>query len=85
MDTPDSKTYVSDFKTQRAVERQLGIIREALNQLKKIGAPLNFGNTEKIIGLRNRLIHGYDSIDNAIIWSVVQNHIEEKTRQYLNN
>jgi uncharacterized protein with HEPN domain len=26
---------------------------------------------EQIIGLRNRLIHGYDSVDMAIVWQIV--------------
>lgn len=26
----------------------------------------------KIVGLRNRLIHGYDSVDDEILWDIVQ-------------
>jgi len=29
----------------------------------------------KIIGMRNRIIHGYDSVDDAIVWDAVKNHI----------
>jgi uncharacterized protein with HEPN domain len=31
----------------------------------------------KIVGLRNRLIHGYDSIDYEMLWSVVVQKIPE--------
>jgi uncharacterized protein with HEPN domain len=27
------------------------------------------------IGLRNRIVHGYDSVDDHLIWTVVQLHI----------
>lgn len=33
-------------------------------------------NSVKIIGLRNRLIHAYDSIDNTIIWAILKRHVE---------
>lgn len=26
----------------------------------------------QIIGMRNRIIHGYDSVDHMIVWDVVQ-------------
>ena len=35
VDISDFKAYQEDLKTQSAVERQLAIIGEALNQLKK--------------------------------------------------
>ncbi|WP_255462801.1 DUF86 domain-containing protein [Galbibacter sp. BG1] len=58
--------YEKDLKTQSAVERQLGIIGEALNQLKKYDPQINIKNDQQINGFRNRLIHAYDSIDNSI-------------------
>jgi uncharacterized protein with HEPN domain len=27
------------------------------------------------IGLRNRIVHGYDTVDDALIWRVVQDHV----------
>ena len=32
---------------------------------------------EQIIGLRNRLIHGYDSVDMAIVWQIVTTDLPE--------
>ena len=29
----------------------------------------------QIVGIRNRLIHGYRNIDNDVIWEVIQTHI----------
>lgn len=68
--------YVADFKTQSAVERQLGIIGEAINKYNKLFPAEKLQNSSKIIGLRNRLVHAYDSIDNSIIWTIIKNHLE---------
>lgn len=57
--------YEKDITTRSATERQLSIIGEALNQLRKL--KIDVSNGDKIIGLRNRVIHSYDAIDNAII------------------
>jgi uncharacterized protein with HEPN domain len=40
----------------------------------------------QVVGLRNRLIHGYDSIDDEIIWDIVQTKLlplNEKLRALL--
>jgi uncharacterized protein with HEPN domain len=53
----------------------LGIIGEAANQIRKMDADAPISSLNQIIGLRNMLIHAYDSLDNAIIWSVIVNHL----------
>ena len=65
-----------DHKTQSAVERQLVIVGEALNKLRKEedGAMINDHN--QIIAFRNRLVHAYDGIDNAIVWVILKRHLE---------
>ena len=30
-----------------------------------------------LIGMRNRIIHGYDTVDDAIVWDAVQNHVPQ--------
>ncbi len=69
------ENYQADLKTQSAVERQLGIIGEAINKFEKLFPEFNLDNSRKIIGLRNRLIHSYDSIDSSIIWAIIKNHL----------
>ena len=34
-----------------------------------------FPELRKIIGMRNRIIHGYDNVDEELIWDVVQNRL----------
>jgi uncharacterized protein with HEPN domain len=69
------KDYHSDFKTQSAVERQLAIIGEAINKYEKFLPEHPIQNARQISGMRNRLIHAYDSIDSSIIWAIVKNHL----------
>ncbi|HOO84003.1 MAG TPA: DUF86 domain-containing protein [Prolixibacteraceae bacterium] len=67
--------YISEIKTKRAIERNLEIIREAVNRILKKDKKFKLDNAEKIIGTRNRIIHGYDKISDDLIWSIVINHL----------
>ena len=67
--------YLNDIKTRSAVERHLGIIGEAVNKYNKLDSNDLLLNTRQIIGLRNRIIHAYDSIDDNIIWITVKKHL----------
>jgi uncharacterized protein with HEPN domain len=77
VDVTNFNIYQDDLKTQSAVERQLTIIGEALNQLKKIETDLEIENDKQIIGFRNRLVHTYDSIDNSIVWAIINRHLKK--------
>jgi uncharacterized protein with HEPN domain len=67
--------YISDIKTKRAIERDLEIIGEAVNRILKRDKSFELNNARKIIGVRNRIIHGYDSFSDDLIWSIVINHL----------
>lgn len=73
--------YSNDMKTQSAVERQIGIIGEAANKYDKLSLDNSIENINLIIGLRNRIIHAYDSIDAAVIWAIVVNHLPNLKRE----
>ena len=67
--------YDSDIKTKRAIERNLEIIGEAVNRILKKDENFKLDNSEKIVGTRNRIIHGYDKVSDDLIWSIVINHL----------
>ena len=67
--------YVSDLKTQSAVERQLGIIGEAVNKFEVLHPEESLDNARKIVGFRNRLIHAYDAVDSSMIWAILKKHL----------
>ena len=75
--------FQSDEMFRAAVERKLGIIGEAFNQLETADASVTgrFPELRKIVGLRNRVIHGYDNVDEEIIWDVVQNKLPALQKQ----
>ncbi|HAF30671.1 MAG TPA: hypothetical protein DCG75_16640 [Bacteroidales bacterium] len=66
---------------RRAVERELEIIGEASNRILKIDDQFPIDNARKIIDLRNWVIHGYDKVDNVIIWGVLMNHLPKLKKQ----
>src|SRR5512133_2799545 len=67
--------YLSDLKTQSAVERQLGIIGDAIKSYDKLVPETPLSNTRQIAGFRNRLIHTYDAIDQTIVWTIIKRHL----------
>lgn len=60
---------------KRAVERELEIIGEATNRILLIENKIEITAARRIVDLRNRVIHGYDKIDDALIYGVLQRHI----------
>jgi len=67
--------YEKNRQLQHAVERNLEIIGEATKRMLEIDPSINISNARKIVGTRNRIIHGYDDIDNTEIWSIVINSL----------
>jgi uncharacterized protein with HEPN domain len=66
-----------DELLQAAVERKLSIIGEAFVQLRAED-PITaekFPDLRRIVGMRNRLVHGYDQLDLDVVWDTVVNHV----------
>ncbi len=73
---------------QDAVERNLEVIGEAVNQLLKIYPEIQISNARRIVDARNKIIHGYDSVEPVNIWAIVINHLpklREDVNQLLNS
>ena len=75
-DTPkDFLEYQNDLKTRRAVERNVEIIGEAMSRVLNRDSSIQLPNSRKIVDTRNRIIHGYDTVSDDIIWGIIINHL----------
>ncbi|MCI5221665.1 MAG: DUF86 domain-containing protein [Candidatus Electrothrix sp. AR4] len=82
----DFKVYQSNKMLRRAVEREFEIIGEAMGRIEKSFPDIQISSKRQIISMRNRVIHGYDKIDNEIIWGTIVRHLpilKEEVRQLL--
>ena len=79
----DFSDYTSDEMVQAAVERRFEIIGEALSRIKRLDTSLldDIPEHERIIGFRNIIIHGYDTIDVAIVWDAISNQLPKLKEQ----
>jgi uncharacterized protein with HEPN domain len=68
-------SYRNDIRTRRAVERNIEIIGEALSRIMAKDPTIEITNARKIVDTRNRIIHGYDSVSDEIVWGIVINHL----------
>jgi uncharacterized protein with HEPN domain len=66
--------YKSDSMLRSAVERKFEIMGEALTRIRKVDEQVltQIRDHRDIISFRNILIHGYDTIDDRIVWGVIQ-------------
>lgn len=71
-DVGNFEQYRKNSLIKSAVERHLAIIGEAVNKFLKESIENELVYSRQIIGLRNRLIHSYDNIDDRIIWTVLK-------------
>ena len=69
--------YESDAMLRAAVERQCEIIGEAVAQLARVDEATvsRISEYRRIIAFRNILIHEYMSIDNRLVWDVIDKYI----------
>ena len=68
------ESFSEDRRARQLVERNFAIIGEAANRLRKYHprAAEQISSIHQIIGFRNAIIHGYDRLDYATVWNVVQ-------------
>ena len=73
--------YEADPMLRSAVERQLMIVGEALNRLRKIEPEVlaTITNSREIIAFRNILVHGYDVIRNEVVWGILDSDLSTLT------
>ena len=79
----DLAAYQADAMCRAAVERKFEIIGEACVRLRE-RFPESYEklpDAPRIVGFRNRIIHGYDDVDDAIVWDVVTGKLPDLSAQ----
>lgn len=73
--------FLENKLLRRGIERELEIIGEAVNRILKIDNRIEITDARRIVNLRNWVIHGYDTVDNVIVWGVISRDIPKLKEQ----
>lgn len=75
--------YARDRMLRSAVERQFEVIGEALSGLLRVAPELStrVSDSRRIIAFRNRLIHGYASVADEVVWGVIEANLATLKRE----
>lgn len=78
--------YQQNKLLRRGIEREIEIIGEATNRILRIDPEFNLTNARQIVDTRNWVIHGYDKVDDVVIWGIISNHLpnlKKEVEEYL--
>lgn len=75
--------FKKDLKTRKAIERNIEIIGEAVSRILNVNPEIKITNARKIVDTRNRIIHGYDSVSEEIIWAIVSKDLGKLRQEIL--
>ena len=76
--------YQSNKLLRRGVVRELEIIGEAVSRILKLDEGIEISDSRRIVDLRNWVIHGYDKVDDVIIWGIISRDIPKLKDQIEN-
>ena len=84
------EAYSSDIRTKAACERMFEIIGESLRRIRTDFPDIfsQIPDADQIISFRNIIAHGYDIIDDDLVWSSITNEVPPLTHiceQFLND
>lgn len=72
------KEILTNIKTINFYEGLLSVnlklLGEAINKIKKI-QKIDIQFHKQMIGLRNKIIHSYDNVDDIIMWGIITKHL----------
>jgi len=75
----DFELYNASELVKSAVERQFINIGESLSRIKQVDLTM-FGqipNAQRIVGFRNVLVHGYESISDRLVWGIIGENLPD--------
>jgi uncharacterized protein with HEPN domain len=71
------EVYLADIMLRSAVERQFEILGEALSRVVRVEPSFRdrFPEIGEVIGMRNRIAHRYDGLDDEIIFNTIKDNV----------
>ena len=76
--------YQNNKLLRRGVEREIEIMGEAMNRALRLNPDLKIENARQIVDTRNWVIHGYDKVDDVVIWGIVSKHLPNLKKEIEN-
>ena len=77
--------FLANELVQDAVVRNIGIVGEAAKQLLDVAPEFSRKHPEipfaEVYGMRNRVIHGYSSVNPSVVWDSVRVDVPELRNQ----
>ncbi|HEA28577.1 MAG TPA: DUF86 domain-containing protein [Leeuwenhoekiella sp.] len=83
----DFNTFTKNKLLRRAIEREIEIIGEATKRILNVDPHFKISNSREIIDTRNWISHGYDKVDETILWGIITFHLPkllQEVNHYLN-
>ena len=67
------QVFIDDHMFRSAIERQVGILGEAMTKILQLNPDIPINNAKNIKVTRNYIVHAYDTLQPHIIWGIVIN------------
>lgn len=71
----DFTAFRNDRIVQRAAERCISIIGEAVNRIIKADPEVAISDVRKIISTRHKIVHDYEKVSADVLWVIIERHI----------
>ena len=75
------QVFLDDHMFKSAIERQVGIIGEAMSRILSLVPDISITNARNIKGTRNYIVHASDSLQPYTIWGIVINDIPKLKKE----
>lgn len=75
--------FKNDLKSRKAIERNIEIIGEAVSRVLNMNPDIRISNARKIVDTRNRIIHGYDTVSEDIMWAIVSKDLPKLKQEII--
>lgn len=76
------EAFLADRGLKLIVQKLIEIVGEALRQAHSLDPDMveRIADYRRIINTRNRIVHGYDSVDYGLLWDISRTRIPELER-----